>query len=464
MSFFKLNSSPTWGLMKRVKKRIKRQEAEGRRQEERSQEERRQKAEGRRQEAEARRQEERSQEAEGRRQEVEPTPNPSKEGNRRQETGGSPKENIFSPPEDESRLFSIPNSQFPIPNSQFPIPHSQTTNNQQPTTKNENIMQELEQSKQKLDTQYQLDKSLGKSNVNLTPTKLNNGSDINLEQHFKDERQWLFNLASQLIQAANTQTLLTTTVNEVRQHFQVERVLIYRCQTENRGLVEAESMKAGYTPSLGESLLINTFGAEHRLDYRQQQIIALNDVSDTSVSPYQLQLLEKFQVKASLSLPILLEGQLWGLLVLQQCSGSRQWQEAEIILLCQLVTELRLYLQPLEFRYQRQKQALQESILAQILGRVAASGDTYAALGNICQELRQFYGADRVVVYRFNADWSGEFVAESVAPGWMKMLEAQQKDTSLKSKEITASDDCTVKRFGFPASSNTADTFLKETQ
>ncbi|NER47964.1 MAG: GAF domain-containing protein [Symploca sp. SIO1A3] len=319
-------------------------------------------------------------------------------------------------------------------------------------------MQELEQSKQKLD------KSLSKSNGNLTPTQLKNGSDINFEQHFRDERQWLFNLVSQLLQAQNTQTLLTTTVNEVRQHFQVERVLIYRCQTENRGMVEAESMKAGYTPSLGESLLINTFGAEHRLDYRQQQVIALNDVSETSVSPYQWQLLEKFQVKASLSLPILLEGQLWGLLVLQQCSGSRQWQEAEIMLLCQLVTELRLYLQPLEFRYQRLKQAQQDSILEQILGRVAASGDTYAALGNIVQELRQFYGVDRVVVYRFNADWSGDFVAESVGRGWVAMLEAQQKDASLRAKEITASDYCVVKRFGFPASSSTTDTFLKETQ
>ncbi|NET61073.1 MAG: hypothetical protein F6K47_34595, partial [Symploca sp. SIO2E6] len=64
----------------------------------------------------------------GRRQEAGPTPNPSQEGNRRQEAegrrqeaegrrqeaGGSPDEKI-SPPEDESRLFPIPHSPFPIP-------------------------------------------------------------------------------------------------------------------------------------------------------------------------------------------------------------------------------------------------------------------------------------------------------------------------------------------------------------
>ncbi|NEP57875.1 MAG: GAF domain-containing protein, partial [Symploca sp. SIO2G7] len=463
MSFFKLNSSPTWGLMKRIKRSLHQQSQADENQLSNWQlpypslsysdnilqpsEEREQEAEGRGQEVE-----EIKQEAEGRGQEVEEI---------KQEAEGSLDEKSSSPPGDESKLLPIPNSQFPIPDSQFSILNSQLTDL---VLTEDKIMQELDQSQQKLDTRSQLEQSLGKSNGNLTPTGLKTDADINIEQHVRDERQWLFNVASQLSQAPNTQALLTTTVNEVRQHFQAERVLIYRCQTESRGIVEAESMMVGYTPSLGESLLINTFGAERRLDYRQQQVVALNNVSDTSVSPHQLQLLEKFQVKASLSLPIVLEGQLWGLLVLQQCSDSRQWQEAEIMLLCQLVTELRLHLQPLEVLHLKQKQARLETILEQILGRTSASSDTYAALGNISQELRQFYGADRVVVYRFNADWSGEFVAESVAPGWIVMLEAQQEDISLKSKEITAYDHCTIKRFGFPAGSSTTDTFLQETQ
>ncbi|NET59029.1 MAG: hypothetical protein F6K47_23660 [Symploca sp. SIO2E6] len=50
-----------------------------------------------------------------RRQKAEPTPNPSKEGNRRFQ--GSPDEKI-SPPEDESGLFPIPHSPFPIPHLQ----------------------------------------------------------------------------------------------------------------------------------------------------------------------------------------------------------------------------------------------------------------------------------------------------------------------------------------------------------
>ncbi len=441
MSFFQLNSSPTWRLMKRIKRSIDQQDDTNNDQLDNwklpypslnysqkvlppanSNEE--------------------------------PTSNPSQEGNRNQLVSST----ILVPTETSSETDI--NNQPPLPKEweQEIIPQPDLVLTEA------KIMQELDQSKQQLDTRSQLDQSLSNSNGNLTPTRLKADLDLNLEQHFRDRRQELFNLASQLHQAPNTPTLLTTAVNEIRKYFKVDRVLIYRCQTESLGIVEAESMTAGYTPSLGESLLINTFGAEHRLDYQQKQVIALSQVSDTSVSPYQLQLLERFQVKASLSLPILLQEQLWGLLVLHQCSSSRQWQEAEIMLLYQLVTELRLNLQPLEFRHLRQKQAQLETILEQILGRTSASGDTYTALGNITQELRQFYQADRVAVYRFNADWSGEFVAESVAPGWVVMVQEQKEDTSLKSKEITASDQCTVKRFGFPANSSTTDTFLKDTQ
>ncbi len=43
-------------------------------------------------------------------------------------------------------------------------------------------------------------------------------------------------------------------------------------------------------------------------------------------------------------------------------------------------------------------------------------------LETICQvatdEIRQLLEIDRVAIYRFNEDWSGEFTIESVAPGW----------------------------------------------
>ncbi len=115
--------------------------------------------------------------------------------------------------------------------------------------------------------------------------------------------------------------------------------MIYRFRDKDQGIVLAESIEGGYTPSLGKALPARIFEVGDG-PYQQQQMVALEDIYQVSLSPYQLQLLEQFQVKASLSLPITLEGQVWGLLVVQQCSSSREWKETQISLLCQIVSEL----------------------------------------------------------------------------------------------------------------------------
>ncbi len=48
------------------------------------------------------------------------------------------------------------------------------------------------------------------------------------EQIFKSERQRLLAIVEQMRQAPDVDTLLRTTVTEVRQHLQVDRALIYR--------------------------------------------------------------------------------------------------------------------------------------------------------------------------------------------------------------------------------------------
>ena len=298
---------------------------------------------------------------------------------------------------------------------------------------------------------------------------LQNGSGRHLpmaiEEQLKRNRQWLLTLAHQLRQSSNPDSLFRTTVLEVRQHLQVDRALIFRFQTESQGVVVAESMMAGYTPSLGESLSAIAFGAQDRLEYQQQQIVALEHIYQKSWSAYQLQLMQKYQVKASLSIPIFLEGQIWGLLVVQQCSGvSRRWPEAEVNLLNQVVTELRLNLQPLEFRNLRQEKAKQEKVLAQILENTTPSSDTNTALGNLCQELRKFYRSDRVAVYRFYPDWSGEVIAEAVAAGWPAIIQEQAADPSLKSADLVFSDRCLVKQLGSPVNYDMTDTTLQDTQ
>ena len=259
------------------------------------------------------------------------------------------------------------------------------------------------------------------------------------EQHFKRERQWLLNLVSQMRQAANLDALFKTTLTEIRQHLRVDRALIYQFQTDLQGTVVAEMMVDGYTPTLGESLNAIAFGVQNRVEYQQQPFIALENVYQKPPSPYQLQLLQKFQVKASLSLPILVEGQVWGLLVVQQCSGSRAWRETAISLLSQIATELALALQPMEFRAQMHQQAEQlvqqekrEQAVVRILEKIRQTPDINTLFKTITQEVRKLLNVERVAICKFRPDYFGDFVFESRAGNWPQMVGSAWEDTYIK--------------------------------
>ncbi len=53
------------------------------------------------------------------------------------------------------------------------------------------------------------------------------------------------------------------------------------------------------------------------------------------------------------------------------------------------------------------------------------------------KEVRSALSTERVVIYCFNPDWSGNIVAESVAPGWTQALNKKIDDSCFKESELT---------------------------
>jgi two-component system sensor histidine kinase/response regulator len=78
-------------------------------------------------------------------------------------------------------------------------------------------------------------------------------------------------------------------------------------------------------------------------------------------------------------------------------------------------------------RVQAEQQArerfLQEQAIAKITGLVHGSLDLVTLLRQAVVAVWDLMHCDRVVIYRFNPDWSGEIVAESVTPGWTSLLD-----------------------------------------
>ncbi|MEM9088061.1 MAG: GAF domain-containing protein [Cyanobacteria bacterium P01_F01_bin.53] len=240
-----------------------------------------------------------------------------------------------------------------------------------------------------------------------------------------------FGIANRMAQASTLENLYQITVTELRKRFQCDRAFVYQFQSQAEGHIIAESLTPGYTPALGETLSVLAFGAAEANAYLTQSSISLNDASEEAVSPHQAQLLQRFQVQASLSLPIFREDKLWGLLVVQQCASTRNWKEKEVGLLYQVSTELTLKLQSYELNQQVQQEIERGMTLTNITQNIRELSNLQQVFESTTRSLRTFLKADRVAVFQFTPESnhsSGEVIAESVNSNYVSAKEVMVED------------------------------------
>ncbi|WP_413171495.1 PAS domain S-box protein [Anabaena azotica] len=144
--------------------------------------------------------------------------------------------------------------------------------------------------------------------------------------------------------------ILQTTVQEVRELLTADRVIVYQFHPDMSGEIVAESVLPEWTPALKCQIEDTCFRENQGIAYRNGKILAITDIYHAELKDCHIQLLEKFEVKANLVVPIVLNQevndqhnssqQLWGLLIAHQCNRTREWQEAEIDLLQQLSVQI----------------------------------------------------------------------------------------------------------------------------
>lgn len=183
--------------------------------------------------------------------------------------------------------------------------------------------------------------------------------EVALQQQTERE-QLVSKLAKRIRLSLNLAEILNTTVFEVRQFLQTERVFIYRFEPDWSGVIAVEAVDPSCSPILGTTIKDSFFGeVSGRELYKQGRIQAIEDIYTVGLSKCHVDLLARLQVRANLIVPILQEEKLWGLLVANHCSGPRQWQQLEIDLLKQLSIQVAIALHQAEL-YQQVQTELRE--------------------------------------------------------------------------------------------------------
>ncbi|WP_144875698.1 PAS domain-containing protein, partial [Hyella patelloides] len=73
------------------------------------------------------------------------------------------------------------------------------------------------------------------------------------------------------------------------------------------------------------------------------------------------------------------------------------------------------------------RSATRERTTLKIVQKISKTLDRQEIFAITTNELRETLKCDRVALYHFNQDWSGQFIAESVGKGWIKLVEANNQ-------------------------------------
>ncbi len=180
-------------------------------------------------------------------------------------------------------------------------------------------------------------------------------------------------IALRIRQFLRLDQVLTAIVQEVRDFLAADRVVIYRFNPDRSGIIVAESVIPPWLSCLDIHLTDTCFQTNSIPQaYFEGRFFVTHDVYTANLTPCHLELLERFQVRANLVVPILLPHiqteqpvdlssepaidfasltaaaapvRLWGLLMVHQCSGSRYWDNADVHLVHQLAVQSAIAIQ-----------------------------------------------------------------------------------------------------------------------
>ena len=142
----------------------------------------------------------------------------------------------------------------------------------------------------------------------------------------------------------NLEEILNTTVAEVRQFLQVDRVFVAQFGLDGLCRTVAESVDPQWASILDWQTGSCSVEDVRQL-FQQDCVRVINDTTEVETTPFLKEYYAHCHVRAGMGVPILLDGEMFGVLIVNQCATPRQWQPFEIDLLQKLGTQVEIAIQ-----------------------------------------------------------------------------------------------------------------------
>ncbi|MFN9482659.1 MAG: PAS domain-containing protein [Pseudanabaena sp.] len=183
-------------------------------------------------------------------------------------------------------------------------------------------------------------------------------TELRLKQQATQEHL-LSAITQRIRQSLDLQTTFETAVQEVRQFLSADRVGIFKFYPDSNfddGEFVAEVVLPEFDSVIATKIHDHCFGQTYAAFYAQGKIQAVNDIYNAGFQDCHIQVLDQFQVRANLVVPLLNATGLWGLLCIHQCAQPRVWQDVEIDLVKQIASQLAIAIQQVSLFEQLQQE------------------------------------------------------------------------------------------------------------
>lgn len=151
-------------------------------------------------------------------------------------------------------------------------------------------------------------------------------------------------IALRVRQYLSLEEIFNEIVQTVQNFLATDRAIIYQFNPDRSGIIVAEAIIPPWQSCLNAQIIDSCFQENLLSAYQEGRIFAASDIYAANLTDCHRQLLERFEVRANLAVPILKPTKdaknLWGLLIVHQCSGPRYWEESDLDLLTQLSVQL----------------------------------------------------------------------------------------------------------------------------
>lgn len=228
-------------------------------------------------------------------------------------------------------------------------------------------------------------------------------------------------LISKIHNCSQVEDILSTSVESVQQALGCDRVVVYSLQPDSFCKVVAEAVTSGFPKTIETTIDDPCFKARHLDSYRQGRISAIDNIYEARITPCHVETLEKIAVKANLVVPLRLPNdELYGLLILHQCTAPRIWKPEEITLTAQMAGQIGWAIDNAQRWSQCQKiqstldrQQSYHDLLAVATQKIHQGNTQSEVLQIAAAQAQAILTCDRAIIYTVAQPNLGQVIAES---------------------------------------------------